>query len=199
MGRKNLSTQRRREIIDTFCEVAEELGVERTSLGRLAKKMDINVSLISHYFGSKEELLIAVCEHIMQRYSFIFCDFDDSRPIDKATLTDLIDNLFSRSWHTLIDDSIFYGFYAMVYRYPVVKQEYRKLHRSLHDQLKDILDNARTHGIIEVEDPFEAAVDIFIILDGWYYQMGMIDDEQFVEKRLLSSKSLVYRILRFKN
>lgn len=197
MGRKSLSSQRRAEIIDNFCKVAEEQGVESTSLGQVAKKMDINVSLILHYFKSKEDLLIAVCEHIMQQYSRIFCDFDKLTVVNKQLLKDLVDTLFSRSWNTLVDDSLFYGFYSMVYRYPVIKEAYRKIHRSLHDQLKEILDKANANGVISIENSFETAVDIFTILDGWYYQMGMIDDEVFAEKRMESSKAMVYRLLNF--
>ncbi len=54
---------------DQILDVAEELfsqhGFDGVSIRELAKKADINIAMISYYFGSKENLYVAVIERKM--------------------------------------------------------------------------------------------------------------------------------------
>jgi len=54
MGRKSLKETRQQEIIKVFYKVAKKEGYENTSIAKIAKVMDINPSLIMHYFETKE-------------------------------------------------------------------------------------------------------------------------------------------------
>lgn len=51
---------RRQEILDRAIEVFAERGADRTSLRAIASEVGVTHAALSHYFGSLEELLVAV-------------------------------------------------------------------------------------------------------------------------------------------
>lgn len=115
MGRKSLKEIRQKEIIEVFYRVAQREGMENTSIAKVAKQMDINPSLIMHYFKTKDELTNAFITYILDRYIHIF-DVNYSTDDPFAQLEHVLDKLFSEHWNTLIDDSLFYSAYALTFR-----------------------------------------------------------------------------------
>lgn len=53
---------RRQEILDRAIEVFAERGSDRTSLRAIAREVGVTHAALTHYFGSLEELLVAVYE-----------------------------------------------------------------------------------------------------------------------------------------
>lgn len=53
---------RRQEILDRAIEVFAERGADRTSLRAIAREVGVTHAALTHYFGSLEELLVAVYE-----------------------------------------------------------------------------------------------------------------------------------------
>lgn len=53
---------RRQEILDRAIEVFAERGSDRTSLRSIAREVGVTHAALTHYFGSLEELLVAVYE-----------------------------------------------------------------------------------------------------------------------------------------
>lgn len=51
---------RRQEILDRAIEVFAERGADRTSLRSIAREVGVTHAALTHYFGSLEELLVAV-------------------------------------------------------------------------------------------------------------------------------------------
>src|SRR6478752_6953814 len=51
---------RRQEILDRAIEVFAERGSDRTSLRSIAQEVGVTHGALTHYFGSLEELLVAV-------------------------------------------------------------------------------------------------------------------------------------------
>ncbi|MEZ4851774.1 MAG: TetR/AcrR family transcriptional regulator [Bacteroidia bacterium] len=59
MGRKSKAKIRRQEILSHFYEVIIEEGFEGASIGKIAKRMEVNPSLLIHYFSTKMLWLLA--------------------------------------------------------------------------------------------------------------------------------------------
>ncbi len=58
---------RRQEILDRAIEVFIDKGAEGTSLRAIAEKIGVSHAALLHYFGSREELLVAVLSEAMTR------------------------------------------------------------------------------------------------------------------------------------
>lgn len=76
--------RRRQEILDRAIEVFERRGAARTSLRAIAEEVGVTHAALTHYFGSREELLVAVYREAEQRPSA-----DDDAP-DEATPVELM-------------------------------------------------------------------------------------------------------------
>lgn len=181
MGRKSLKETRQKEIVIAFYKVAKREGLKNASIAKVAGTLKVNPSLIIHYFKSRKELLNALVDFILKRYLEIY-KFDGG--IDsKEKLVALIDHLFSRSWHRLFDDGVFYSCYALIYRHPSVKYKYKELHDTLISKFRESLKEAQDNNVIKVGDLDETAEVIFSMVDGAYFSLGMEKDTGELDRR----------------
>lgn len=194
MGRKSLKDSRQEEIINAFYEVAKEIGLENTSIAKVAEHMGINPSLVLHYFKTRDELLNGLIEFILKKYNGIYKSTEQGL----TTLHDLyklIDSLFSRKWNHLFDDGVFYSCYALVYRDKTVKKSFRLLHEALRHALAEALRTANENGVIEIENEEETTELIFALVEGAYYYLGMVDNKRVYKQKLSFFRNQALTIL----
>lgn len=194
MGRKSLKEARKQEIINVFYQVAKKEGYENTSIAKIAKVMDINPSLIIHYFDTKEGMTYALIDHILDRYLSIY----SARHKGNANLADLektIDMLFSKKWNLLFDDGLFYTFYALAFREKKIKLKYKLILDALRNGLASIIEQCSSPGLIQVENPQLTADYIFVLVDGAYFYLSMESDKKAYVERLAYYKQKAYDAL----
>ena len=194
MGRKSLKEIRQKEILRGFYAVAKKIGIENTSIAKVANHLKVNPSLIMHYFTSRENILNALVDFILENYSGIY-EVNGGEIDTKGKLLELINNLFSRKWDKLFDDGVFYSCYALIYRNKNFRSRYKKMHDSLHDLLNESLKQAASHNIIDNRDIQEKVTIIFSIVDGAYYLLGMVDDKEELEAKENLYKKHVIELL----
>jgi AcrR family transcriptional regulator len=194
MGRKSLKETRQQEIIKVFYEVAEKEGYENTSIAKIAKVMDINPSLIMHYFETKEDLTYALIDHILERYLLIYTIKDK----EQATLENLqrtVEMLFSKEWNLLFDDGLFYTFYALAFREEKIKIKYKLILDALRQGLAAIIEQCNEKGLTAVDDPQTTADLIFVLVDGAYFYLSLESDTKAYAERLNYYKQKAYEAL----
>lgn len=194
MGRKSLKETRQLEIIKVFYKVAKKEGYENTSIAKIAKVMDINPSLIIHYFETKEDLTYALIDHILERYLLIYT----IKQKDAVTLADLhhtIDMLFSKKWNLLFDDGLFYTFYALAFREKKIKTKYKTILDSLRLGLANLIEQCNEKKLINVQDPQTTADLIFVLVDGAYFYLSLESDNKAYAERLEYYKNKAFQIL----
>src|SRR5690606_33434791 len=113
--------------------IAKKEGLENISIAKIADAMGVNPSLIIHYFKTKEELTYELITFILEKYLSLF-KINTKVPIEKELIT-VIDNLFSKKWNRLIDDSLFYSCFALTYRNKKIKSQYKDLTTTLRENL----------------------------------------------------------------
>lgn len=197
MGRKSIKETRQLEIIKTFYKVAKKEGLENTSIAKIAKVMDINPSLIIHYFRTKEELTYALIDYLLDKYLLIYKVGDDSGVPPLEALITVVDDLFSRKWNKLFDDGLFYSCYALAFRDKKVKSMYKKLTETLRIRLTNMIDRCKTADLIMVDDPVRTADLIFALVDGAYFYLSMVTDNKAFEEKINCYKSEAYHLLGF--
>lgn len=194
MGRKSLKDIRQKEIVIAFYKVAKKEGLKNASIAKVAENLKVNPSLIIHYFKSRKELLNALVDFTLKRYLDIYKL--DGGINSKEKLVALIDHLFSRNWHRLFDDGVFYSCYALIYRHPSVKDKYKELHDTLILKFRESLKEACENNIIEIENLDETAEVIFSMVDGAYFSLGMEKEIGELEKKADIYKNHVKQMLK---
>jgi AcrR family transcriptional regulator len=199
MGRKSLKEVRSKEIIEAFYKLAKREGLENASIAKTAEILDMNPSLIVHYFKTKEYLVYGLIEYILDKYLLIFDVPKSIQDDPEQTLLKVIDNIFSDKWNKLFDDSVSYSCYALTFRDEVIKEKYKNLLDSLRARLIDLIIQCNETGRISVKDPVIAADMIFILIDGAYYYLSLVSDKQEYKQKIARYKEQALEHLQFVN
>lgn len=194
MGRKSLKETRQLEIIKTFYKVAKKEGYEHTSIAKIAKVMDVNPSLVSHYFETKEDLTYALIDYILERYLLIYT-IKNKEEVTLADLQKTIEMLFSKKWNLLFDDGLFYTFYALAFREKKIKEKYKTILDSLRLALASMIEQCNEKQLTDVPAPKAAADLVFVLVDGAYFYLSLESDKKAYTERLEYYKNKAYQIL----
>jgi AcrR family transcriptional regulator len=197
MGRKSLKTLRQKEIIKAFYKIAKKEGLENASIVKTAAVMDINPSLIMHYFQTKEYLLYGLVEYILDKYLLIY-QVDKKDMDGKSTLLTVIDNIFSKKWNTLFDDGVSYSCYSLTFRDKEIRKKYKILLDSLRKTLEEQIRACNKEGVLAVKDPAFTADLIFVLVDGAYYYLSLVDDKKEYQSKLHIYKQQALQLLNFR-
>lgn len=197
MGRKSIKHIRQREIVEAFYEVTRLEGLENASISKVAAHLGIRPSLVMHYFHTREELIFALIEYNLEQYKIMFSTHADV-PDRHQRIIGMIDNLFSKQWNLLFDDGVFYSCYALIFRSDKIKVLYKSMHDSLRQFLAAQLAEGVQEGILEMTNCRQTADQVFIIVEGAYYYLSLIDDKEEYAEKLNEYKQLCMRLIRFR-
>ena len=196
MGRKSLKETRQLEIIKVFYKVAKKEGYENTSIAKIAKEMDINPSLVIHYFQTREDLTYGLIDYLLDKYQLIYKVGSKIQANSQAALLEIVDNIFSKKWNTLFDDGLFYSCYSLTFREPKIRELYKSILDALRKKLSEHIAQCHKEGLINVEDPDQIADDIFVLVDGAYFYLSLVTDKKDYEKRIQKYKQQAIAMLR---
>jgi AcrR family transcriptional regulator len=196
MGRKSLKPVRQKAIIKAFYKVARKEGLENASIAKVASVLDVNPSLVIHYFETKQDLIHGLIEYILERYRLIY-NPENGTLNPKERLQKIIRNLFSRKWDKLFDDGVFYSSFSLIFRDKTLKAHYKNLHDHLREMLTDTLREAKENDVIELADVEKTADLIFIFIEGAYYYLSMVSDKNEYERRIELYQQTVLSMLKF--
>ena len=194
MGRKSLKPLRQKGIIQAFYKVARKEGLENASIAKVAAVLEVNPSLVIHYFTTKQDLMHGLIEYILERYRLLY-NPENGTSNPRERLIKIIKNLFSRKWNKLFDDGVFYSSYALIFRDKTVKEHYKNLHDGLRKLLTEALQDAKAHGVIDVKDVEQTADLIFIFVEGAYYYLSMVSNKAEYEMRIENYEQTVLSML----
>jgi AcrR family transcriptional regulator len=197
MGRKSLKPIRQKGIIKAFYQVARREGLENASIAKVALVLDVNPSLVIHYFKSKQDLIHGLIEYILERYRLIY-NPENGTANPRERLEKIIRNLFSRKWDKLFDDGVFYSSFSLIFRDKKVKAHYKNLHDHLRQMLTDTLRDAKENGVIDVDDVEKTSDVIFILVEGAYYYLSMVSDKPEYARRIEHYQKIVLSMLKIK-
>lgn len=197
MGRKSLKGTRQKEIIKAFYKVAKKEGLENASIAKAAELIDINPSLVVHYFKGKDQLVYGLIEYILDKYLLIYKVPAEDAENPQTNLLKVLDNIFSSKWNTLFDDSVSYSCYALAFRDKNIKGKYKELLDTLRERLQQLIIECHNNGILSVEDPALTADLIFILVDGAYYYLSLVTNKKEYQEKLAQYKKQAISLLNF--
>lgn len=154
---------RRQEILDRAIEVFAERGADRTSLRAIAREVGVTHAALTHYFGSLEELLVAVYEESTVPARQPSAPPDDATPvemmIESARLNRAIPGLV-QLYSTLVAAALEEG-------HPAARTFATGRFTRLRDRLADIVREQQADGRIRGDiDPDAVAALVVAASDG---------------------------------
>jgi AcrR family transcriptional regulator len=181
--RKNSSAKNRKpEILEQYYRVIMAEGLEGASISKIADRMGIHPSLIIHYFKSKENMTVELVELVIEKFEaphFLkFRNTDDP----KVRFRELIETLFSKEWSYTVDPSVFYAFYYLSFRHPVIRRRFEAMFKRFRDFLSSEIGYFKARGILHAVDPKMASDMIMTLVEGLVFHAHFLaEDEPFKE------------------
>ncbi len=177
--RKNQNAESRKpEILEGYYRVLIEEGLEGTSIGKIAKRLDIHPSLILHYFKNKETLQLALIDLLISKYlskeMLNFSHLTDSSQRFSA----LMDVMFSFAWSRTVDPGVHFGFYYKSFRDEKISALLCEMFRWLRDYLRNEFVVFNKDGVIQVEDEVKAADFVVTLMEGMEFHAHFLRQEQ---------------------
>lgn len=197
MGRKSIKESRQKEIIEAFYAIAKKEGLENASIAKTAAHININPSLVIHYFKTKESLVYGLIEYILDRWLLIYKTPAAYHADPQQQLLKVIDNIFSHKWNTLFDDSVSYSCYSLAFRDKEVKEKYKLLLDTLRSNLREMIEACNYQGVLAAKDPAMIADTIFVLVDGAYYYLSLVSNKEEYKRKLAQYKQLALQQLNF--
>ncbi len=166
MGRKSKAKVRKQEILSHFYEVIIEEGFEKASIAKIAKRMDVNPSLLIHYFSTKDAMILGLIDYIIDTYSMqLLPDFSGTSD-PKERWEDVLDVVSRMQWGRFLNSAVFYSCYTLTFRNEEIKQRFQDLYKGILNTLSYEIEHAVDAGLIEVDDPFSTAEMIISYTEG---------------------------------
>ncbi len=187
---------RRNEILEHFQAVLKEEGFEGASMAKIAKKMDVNPSLLIHYFSTKEEMILALVDFILEKFETLLLEKTRKISSTEKRLETLINTLFSRDWVSMVDSSAYYSCYYLTFRNRKVKQRMQKLYQRFRDGLEELLRSCMDEGIILSDDPAKLADFIIYLVEGLSFYRNISGGAKRYVETGAYLKNKVWNVLR---
>lgn len=131
--------QRRAEIIMALWAVIAERGIEGASLQAVARTAGISVGRIQHYFASKNELVRAGCQFIVDLAEAGHAERTrESAPWD--TLTALLTQPIPATEERRLGTAVWYAYMARAVVDPGVGEIMRQATRGAHEEVRSLLE-----------------------------------------------------------
>ena len=183
MGRKSKAKVRQKEILSHFYDVIIDEGFEGASIAKIAKRMDVNPSLLIHYFSTKDAMVVGLMDHIVSTYSAqLFPDF--SKVTDPAERWEDVIDVSSRiQWDRIMNSTVFFSFYTLALRMPEIKQRFNALYEGILETLTGEIGLASKAGVIKVANPDQAAEKMVSIIEGYNFYYNLKPDGDDADKR----------------
>lgn len=191
--KQSIREGRKKEIISGLYELSCQDGLENVSIAKIGKHLNMPPSLVMHYFPNKRLLILGLIDHILHQYQLIYqpiiTKLEENPRVDPELL---VERLFSREWNLLFDDGVFFSCYAFIFRDQLIKKEYKNLHVRLRITLKNLLDKDEilSRGNTEL-----LAEKIFVVIEGAYYYLSMMNEPKEYDQKLEIFKDQVYELI----
>ncbi len=188
---KEKAATRRKEILENFYAVLASEGLEGASIAKIADRMGVNPSLIIHYFSTKEEMVVALVDHILAMYESVFLPRLREIEDPQERLEAAADGFFGADWAGLVDPGVFYACYSLGFRNPRVKESFRKMYGKLRGVLTEEIAALIEAGVVPGGDSGKLAGLVIAVLEGYDFYRCMLDEGEADEFGRFCRESLL--------
>lgn len=105
MARPSMAGQRREEILDALEQCILSKGIQATSLENIAETANMKRTILRHYIGNRDDIIVALSERWANKYSQQWLELLSWLP-SKNRVEALVDTLFSSRSQEMINNTI---------------------------------------------------------------------------------------------
>jgi AcrR family transcriptional regulator len=171
MGRKSKAVVRKQEILEHFYTVMCNEGFENASIAKVAASMDVNPSLLIHYFKTKEEMVVELVDFFLNRYETAFVEDFHKITEPQARFDKAMNTLFGLDWLAVGDYSVFYACYYLAARHERIRERFQQMYVRFRDFLLIEAEVWLANKIVRQQSAIEITEYLMMLTEGMaFYQ-----------------------------
>jgi len=190
MGRKSKAEERMPEILENAYKVAKDSGLQNTTLSAIAGRMGVATSLLTHYFKSKDDLIVSLIHYMVDKYDqALILNFKlISNP--RKRLEAILDSRLMEYSRLVIEDKVWYEVFGMAFRNERIKKSLESLYRKDLEYLTSEILSLTGQGKLEKEVCETLSRMILIMMEGANYYFGASGDIEGTQSAVKAMKSM---------
>ena len=192
-GRSEKSRRRRREMLEAYYAVLLDEGLERASVGKVAKRLGVHPSLVIHYFGTKEQMTIELVDYLLEVYRHTYGERLAAIEDPLRRLRAILDTFFDLKYQQLLPESVFYACFYLSLRHSRVREAFAALHEAERELVEDAIAECMRSGHLPQGNPHELALAAKGMEAGFAVLIGGNVDPEAAQAM---GDSLKYQVLR---
>ena len=195
MGRKSKSEERKPEILQNLYEVLSREGLEGTTLSKVADHMGVNSGLLVHYFKTKEEMILAMVDFMLDKYAKIYISKLNEYRDPQERLNNVLNTFFEPDWTQQGDASVFWSCFSLSFRNKRVKERFREMYDGFRNILAAEIAMYIEAGIVCVKDPVRTADIIITLIEGLNFNRSVKEEDKVLTETAAFFKQVVSNLL----
>ncbi|MEM8953504.1 MAG: TetR/AcrR family transcriptional regulator [Verrucomicrobiota bacterium] len=175
MARPDLTAVRTPQILDAFARCVARYGLEGASLEQIAEEAGVKRSLLRHYLGNRDEMIVALAERVVERYRQELEETMRALPGTGANRVGaLLDYMFPEGiWEPSVENVVADALLSAVERYP----EVGVIMRGFMEEMFEVYEGVFGEGYPEAEKAQVEAVAYGVVslsfTHEWLMPLGM--------------------------
>ncbi|MEZ5924040.1 MAG: transcriptional regulator BetI [Hyphomicrobiaceae bacterium] len=171
MPRRGMERQRRQELVEAAIAAIHETGSLDVTVGQIARRAGVSSALAHHYFGGKDDLIVATMRHLMSVFAGHVRRRLRQARSPRARLSAIIQGSFTADQLQPAAMSAWLVFYAMAQASPGARRLHHVYTARLHSTLVDALAE-----LVSRPTAYEMARGIAALIDGIYLRCALGDE-----------------------
>jgi AcrR family transcriptional regulator len=168
----SLGERRRRDLLEATCTLIAEKGLEGLRTRDIAARAGVNISTLHYYFETKEALLVAVVQHLPERFT---ASREHARA-RKAPRT--LRSHLEEAWDSFHADphlnTVLQELTVRAHRDPAARAAFRVVHRDWNAVVEGVLEEGIRDGMLRADlDPRAGAYVVTSFMMGAMAQLGV--------------------------
>ncbi|NLF50128.1 MAG: TetR/AcrR family transcriptional regulator [Leptolinea sp.] len=193
--RPDVSDARKKQIIDAAINVFNRAGFKDARMEDIVKEAGISKGLVYWYYKSKEELIIAITDHLFGEEFNRMEQADDPSIPPRECLTRYFDLYVIDLAGMLAFSPIIYELYALAFRNATVKKVMRGYLERFIRSVEPIIQRGIDAGEFNTVNARQASIAFGSQIEGTLLLWAYAPDSMVVEKQLQEGISMLIKSL----
>jgi TetR/AcrR family transcriptional regulator, transcriptional repressor of bet genes len=197
MPKIGMQPLRRQQLIDATLESVAEHGLQSTTIVTISRIAGMSSGLISHYFGSKKDLIEATLKYLLEQLQQAFLErITQEKPAAQLRLMLIVETNFTQFQRSMLVTKTWLSFWANAMHAPSLARlqtiNSKRLYSNLRFSFSELLD---------AEEATNAAKQTAAMIDGFWLRSALSaqPEQEFVTAELLCKKFINDLIKQEKN
>ena len=182
--------------MESCYQVIARKGLEGATLKQIGREMGVSPSLLMHYFTSKEEMILALVDYMVERMDRTYHRAIKQTDSAKERLALYIDKNFNFEIPQSVEDKVFYGSFYMALSDDRVRTRFRRMYEHDHEMIVNLIKDYMEEARIVDLDPDLLAIQLISAIEGFYLYRVVHGDSPELNRAVAGYKEGLWHLLR---